>query len=103
MQKVSEEAKLDYHLEDNGEVTFALTNANVLNSASVKSAILELTDWSGEVQSVNMEIIQSEEDPNVYWCLGKTKLKESEIRGLKADVYFNIKGFDHYLIATLYP
>ena len=103
MKKASEEAQLDYRIEDNGEVTFVLTNATALSSASIKTATLELTDWSGDVQSIKMEIYQPKTDPNVYWCLGKTNLKESDVYGLKAEVYFNVKGFDHYLIATLYP
>ena len=103
MQKAAQEAKLEYRVEDDEEITFVLTNATALSSASVKSATLELTDWSGEVQSIKMEIYQPKTDPNVYWCLGETELKESDIRGLKAEVYFNVKGFDHYLIATLYP
>lgn len=103
MKKASEEAQLDYRIEDNGEVTFVLTNATALSSASIKSATLELTDWSGDVQTIKMEIYQPKTDPNVYWCLGKTNLKESDVYGLKAEVYFNVKGFDHYLIATLYP
>ena len=103
MQKAAKEAKLDYREEDNGKITFVLNNANALNSASVKSATLELTDWSGEVQSIQMKIYQPENDPNVYWCLGETTLEESDLHGIKAEVYFNVKGFDHYLISTLYP
>ena len=103
MKTASESAKLSYRVEDQGEVTFVLSDANALSSLSVRSAVLELTDWSDEVKSIKMEIVQPETDPNVFWCLGKTNMKESEIKGLKAEVYFNVKGFDHYLIATLYP
>ena len=103
MQKAAKEAKLDYREEDNGKITFVLNNANALSSASVKSAILELTDWSGELQSIQMEIYQPKTDPNVYWCLGETTLEKSDLHGLKAEVYFDVKGFDHYLIATFYP
>ena len=103
MQKASEEATLSYRVEDNGKVTFILSNANALNSASVNSAVLELTDRSGEITTIKMEINQPETDPNIFWCLGKTNLKESEIQGLKAEVYFNVKGFDHYLMGTINP
>ena len=103
MKTASESAKLSYRVEDQGEVTFVLSDANALSSLSVRSAVLELTDWSDEVKSIKMEIVQPETDPNVFWCLGETNMKESEIKGLKAEVYFNVKGFDHYLIATLYP
>lgn len=103
MKTASESAKLSYRVEDHGEVTFVLSDANALSSLSVRSAVLELTDWSDEVKSIKMEIVQPETDPNVFWCLGETNMKESEIKGLKAEVYFNVKGFDHYLIATLYP
>ena len=103
MMKAAEEANLSYREEDNGNITFVLSDANALSSSSVKSAVLELTDGSGETKTIKMEIYQPETDPNVFWCLGETDLKESEIYGLKAEVFFNVKGYDHYLMGTIYP
>lgn len=103
MKKAAEEAKLSYRVEDNDKVTFVLSNANALSSSSVESAVLELTDGSGETKTIKMEVYQPKTDPNVFWCLAETNLKESEILGLKAEVYFNVKGYDHYLMGTLFP
>ena len=103
MEEAAEAAKLSYRVEDDGNVTFVLNYAYALNSSSVKSAVLELTDGSGETTTVKMEIYQPKTDPNVFWCLGKTTMKESDIHGLKAEAFFNVSGFDHYLMDTFYP
>ena len=47
-----------------------------------------------------MEIVQPKSDPNVYWCLGKTNHLEKELRGMRAEVFYNVDGFEHYSIAN---
>ena len=87
-------------MEDNGKVTFVLNNANALSSASVESAVLELTDPKGEKTTLQMEIYQPKTDPNVFWCLAKTDYKESDIRGMQGECFFSVKGFSHYSMET---
>ena len=100
MKKAAGDAKLTYRVEDDGKITFVLNNANVISSGSVDAATLELTDRAGETISIEMEIYQPKTDPNVFWCLAKTDYKESDIRGMKGEAFFSVKGFAHYSMAT---
>lgn len=100
MKKAAGSAKLTYRVEDDGKVTFVLNNANVISSASVESAVLELTNAKGETETIQMEVYQPKTDPNIFWCLAKTDYKESDIRGMKGEGFFTVKGFSHYSMAT---
>ena len=100
MKKAAGDAKLTYRVEDDGKITFVLNNANVISSGSVDAATLELTDRAGETISIEMEIYQPKTDPTVFWCLAKTDYKESDIRGMKGEAFFSVKGFAHYSMAT---
>ena len=100
MQKVREDAKLSYRVEDNGQVTFVLNNANALSSGSVKNAVVELENADGETTTVKMVVFQPKTDPNVFWCLGKTNLHEEDLRGMQGEAFLTVEGFEHYSVAT---
>lgn len=100
METTAEDAKLFYRVENNGKVTFVLNNAYELSSSSITAAELELTKASGETIRMDMEVYQPKTDPNVYWCLAETNLKEADLRGMKAEAFISVKGFDHYSMAS---
>ena len=100
METTAEDARLFYRVENNGKVTFILNNAYELSSSSILSAELELTASSGETTKMEMEVYQPKTDPNVFWCLAETNLKESDLRGMKAEAFLSVKDFDHYSMAT---
>ena len=100
MQKVADKAALSYRVENNGKLTFVLDQPNALNSDSIEKAELELTNAEGETISIAMTIYQPESDPNVFSCYAKTNLTEEDIRGMKAEAFFTVEGFEHYSVAT---
>ena len=99
MEAAKKYAKLTYKVEDNGKVTFTINYANAISSSTIKSAVLELTDTAGNVTTVKMEIVQPKSDPNVHWCIGKTDLTESDLYGMKAEVFYTVGDFEHYSMA----
>ena len=100
MQKVADKSALNYRVENNGKLTFVLDQPNAINSDSIEKAELELTNAEGETISITMTIYQPESDPNVFSCYAKTNLTEEDIRGMKAEAFFTVEGFEHYSVAT---
>lgn len=100
MAQVADKAALSYRVENNGKLTFVVDNSYILNSDSIQKAELQLTDAAGKTTTVPMTVYQPENDPNIFSCYAKTDLTEADIKGLKAEAFFSVEGFQHYSVAT---
>ena len=101
LQTAIDAAKLTYRVEDNDRVTFMLKNTEALEKSYIQSAVLEITDRSGKVSTIDLTFRQSKTDPSIYWGYAETKYKEKDLDDLTVEAYFEVKGFSRCHIASL--
>jgi phosphoglycerol transferase len=98
LELAAKNAKLKAQVEEDGTVSFILSDVSISTSYVLDAKVRILDDRTQGEQAISMEIVPVEDHPQWFWCRANTDYREEDLQHLTATALLTTNGCEDYPI-----